>query len=79
VKLSKLTLLTLTLATLAACTPESKEITSSFVLPEGLKDCKAYVLKDGNIKILYVVRCPNSQTSTIKTGKHPVHVSVVEE
>ena len=36
----------------------------------GLEDCKFFELRS-NLQILYVVRCPNSTTSTRTGGKNP--------
>lgn len=47
---------------LAGCTPSAKQVIPE-VIPDGLSDCKFYVLKDSNGISLHVVRCPNSSTS----------------
>lgn len=57
---------------LTGCDFSSKEKTSSYTLPAGLEDCHIYrVTPDGMGKTLYVVRCPNSNTSTTySSGKN---------
>ena len=58
---------------LTACTPKVEEITPSqysenaYVFPEELKDCKGYRLRPSCGIPLFVIRCPNSQTS-VTTG-----------
>lgn len=51
--------------------PNYTDKTTSYMLPEGMKDCKVYKLEgEGNSKTLTVVRCPYSETSTTyRTGK----------
>lgn len=58
------------LALLSACTPTGREDTSYTVMPQGLRDCKVYTITNDSGGRLYVVRCPNSDTSTTyKSGK----------
>lgn len=45
-----------------ACSPYHKPKTD-YSLPTELVDCKVFVISDG-MKDLYVVRCPNSNTTT---------------
>ena len=45
-----------------ACSPYHKPKTGYSVPPE-LQDCKIFVISDG-IQDLYVVKCPNSNTTT---------------
>jgi uncharacterized protein YceK len=45
---------------------------------DDLKDCKTYKVGDG-MKSMYIVRCPNSTTSTLIPGKNPVHTVVIDE
>ena len=57
----------------------TSEETSSFTLPEGLKDCKIYGIQNGNSMSLSVVRCPNSTVSTTyKSGKTTVTTVVID-
>ena len=73
--------------TAASCSPEpSQETTVKYQLPEGLKDCKIHsVRSNGSLlgiptHIMYVVRCPNSATSTsYQQGKSSQNVTVVDE
>lgn len=48
---------------LTGCSPSYTDKSSTFLMPEGMKDCKVYKL-EGSDKTLYVVRCPQSETST---------------
>lgn len=64
-------------AALAGCQPYAEEVTYP-VMPEGLKDCRTFVISDGSVRVR-VVRCPNSQTSTTRPGKGTTHSTVVEK
>lgn len=44
---------------------------------DDLKDCKTYQVSDG-MKSMYIVRCPNSTTSTLVPGKNPVHAVTID-
>lgn len=62
-------LIALTLVLLAGCTPSAEEKTWP-ILPDGLKDCKFYKLRDDSGNTITVVRCPASSTSVqYKVGK----------
>lgn len=63
---------------LTACGPTQQEYQAS--LPEGLSDCKFYLVNT-NGNTTRVVRCPNSSTSTYhKDGKAPsVDTNVIED
>ena len=64
---------------IAGCTPETKEISSNYVLPKGLEDCQIYEMSATTAR-LYVVRCPNSTTNTTTTsGKTTNSVSTIKE
>ncbi len=56
---------------LSGCNPSYTDKSTSYLMPEGMKDCKVYVLDgDASSKTLTVVRCPSSDTSTTyKVGK----------
>lgn len=50
---------------LSGCNPTYTDKSSSYLMPEGMKDCKVYSLEgDATSKTLTVVRCPQSETST---------------
>ena len=51
--------------------PSYTDKSTSYLMPEGMKDCKVYRLEgEGNSKTLTVVRCPSSDTSTTyRVGK----------
>jgi hypothetical protein len=57
--------LILSLMILAGCTPSATEIVWP-VVPDGLKDCKFYKLKDTKGNTLSIARCPLSAT-TVET------------
>lgn len=64
---------------IAGCTPETKEISANYVLPKGLEDCQIYEMSAPTAR-LYVVRCPNSTTSTTTTsGKTTNSVATTQE
>lgn len=56
---------------LAGCNPGYQEVDDSYrVRPDHLKDCQITRLDGSNGGYIYVVRCPNSTTSTTyKVGK----------
>lgn len=56
---------------LSGCNPAYTDKSSSYLMPEGMKDCKVYKLEgDTGSKTLTVVRCPQSETSTVSmSGK----------
>lgn len=63
---------------LSGCDMSSGERTYKYDLPEGLHDCKIYKV-NGDGRVLYVVRCPNSSThTTYSSGKTISSVSVNE-
>jgi hypothetical protein len=63
---------------LGGCDATTTEV-HGFILPEGLKDCKIYRLRDG-ISHITVTRCPNSSTSTqYQTGKTTSSSTLVED
>lgn len=64
---------------ITGCTPETTEISDTYSLPKGLQDCQIYQMS-GSIARLYVVRCPNSTTSTTTTsGKITTSVATIQE
>lgn len=65
----KKSLIILTLL-LCGCSKSAEQIDSNYLLPSGLEDCKIYKLNsEGLSQTLYVVRCPNSSTSTNWSGQ----------
>jgi hypothetical protein len=69
-----------TLFVLASCTAKYEDATGKYPSkPESLKDCIFTELHDVNGNKLTIVRCPNSQTSTIRAGKHPEQAVVIED
>ena len=56
---------------LSGCNPSYTDKSTSYLMPESMKDCKVYVLDgDASSKTLTVVRCPSSDTSTTyRVGK----------
>ena len=56
---------------LSGCNPSYTDKSTSYLMPEGMKDCKVYVLDgDASSRSLTVVRCPSSDTSTTyRVGK----------
>jgi len=75
--MSKLILLCALLA-ITGCTPSASQLDFP-VLPDGLKDCKFFYLRDGSGNHITVARCPNSATSIVSGGKHKRHSIVIEE
>lgn len=64
---------------IAACNPHSEDATVDFpVMPKELSDCKIYWIS-GKYRALYVVRCPNSTTSTTyRQGKTSATTVVID-
>lgn len=67
--MKKLTLLAImsSFVFVAGCSPKTEQKTHEYHLPPELSDCKIFKLTDGtgNFKsILYVTRCPESNTAT---------------
>ena len=60
---------------LSACTPGYKDQSASWVLPAGMKDCKVYYLESG-LSSATVVRCPDSETTTVSGGKSKKSVTI---
>lgn len=62
---------------LSACTPSYAPV-SMPMLPEELKDCGFFSVSNGTDR-MYVVRCPNSTTSTTyRVGKHDETTVVID-
>lgn len=66
--MNKIILLCVLLA-ITGCTPSASQLDFS-VLPDELKDCKFFYLRDGSGNNITVARCPNSTTSVVSGGKH---------
>lgn len=63
---------------LTACVPRTESVENDSRLPKELQDCTIHKLSDGSGTRLYVVDCPNRKTtSTVRTGKNQVYVSLV--
>ena len=56
-------IMTFVVVCLVGCEKSTEEISGTFNMPEELKDCKMYKLSKGMINV-FVVRCPQSSTST---------------
>ncbi len=66
--MNKLILLCVLLA-ITGCTPSASQLDFP-VLPDGLKDCKFFYIRDGSGTSITVARCPNSTTSVMGGGKN---------
>ena len=65
---------------MTGCEKEAKESTANYDMPEGLKDCKVFSLKNDSGSWITVVRCPLSSTSTTySSGKSTATATVVEQ
>lgn len=62
--MKKLLLLPLLLA-LTACETNNRNITNNYALPQELSDCSITYLKSATEYDLTVIRCPNSDTTTM--------------
>jgi len=73
-------ILGLTLA-VSACAPTTKtpnDFPQLLKQTEGFEDCKIAALSNSVGTVLYVVRCPNSNTSLARPGKHPIYTTVMD-
>lgn len=56
---------------LVGCKAETKDVSSEFVLPQDISQCKVYELHDTNGGMLKALICPNATTATEwKEGKY---------
>lgn len=67
--------------TIGGCSRELKEMTDEFKLPPELSHCSIHKMSNGGLNnvYLYAVNCPNSTTSTTRSGKHPTRISVYNQ
>ena len=71
-------LIVLSIILLAGCSPSAEEKVWP-ILPDGLKDCKFYKLRDDSANTITVVRCPMASTTTqYKVGKSTQTTVVVD-
>ena len=75
--MKKLILLCSLLA-ITGCTPSVSQLDFP-VLPDGLKDCKFFYLRNGSGTSITVARCPNSSTSVISGGKTKYKSILIDE
>lgn len=76
VKMNKLLVLVSALL-LSACTPSYTDDSQRWLLPPGMEDCKVYYLQ-ASVGGVTVVRCPNSNTTTLSGGKSKKSVTITE-
>ena len=78
--MKKLAILVLAVLALTGCDPSGSEDAYPIV-PDGLKDCKFFVMsKGGPNSTIRVARCPNSVTTTnytVQEGKTTAHKAAV--
>ena len=55
------------------------DVSESYSMPDDLKHCKIYQLLSDRQSNLTVLKCDNTVNVTLKNGKTPMHVSVVDE
>lgn len=59
--------------------PKTVDITSHFVFPDDLKDCRIYELNGSGGEWIRMTRCPNSTTtSKYQTAGSPISTVVVD-
>ena len=56
----------------------TSEETSSFTLPEGLKDCTIHKMTSDKGTVLFAMRCPLSSTTVYQSGKNSSTATVNE-
>jgi hypothetical protein len=74
--MNKIIMLCVLLA-ITGCTPSASQLDFP-VLPDGLKDCTFFYLRDGGGTNITVARCPNSATSVV-SGSKSKHTSITTE
>jgi len=78
----KKTFLAISLAfTLTACSPSVRtppDFPELLKQTSGFEDCKIAQLQNSLGTVLYVVRCPNSDTGVNRPGKSPMNSEVIE-
>lgn len=77
--MKKLFIIPAVLLILTACDANYSEVSNEYKLPEELNDCKVFSLRNTHGSSHTVIRCPNSDTTTHKGGKHPKTVTVTED
>ena len=65
----RIVLLALALTCMSACTPVGKDITTSYEqIPDELRDCSIYFMRNKAGNDLHVIRCPSAST-TVQQGQ----------
>lgn len=76
--MKKYILIVLSILLLMSCEPSTSE-DRGFILPEGLNHCKSYFMSDGKGRVITVIHCPNSTTTTQSGGKHKTSTTVIDQ
>ncbi len=65
---------------LAGCDAYTDDVSDRYQLPKGLQDCEVYRMTASRGKDLYVIRCPNSTTTTsYQDNKQEVNTVTISE
>lgn len=77
--MKKIILAVLVATALVGCTPETKEVSNSWVLPPELQGCKVYDLSSDSGSSMKVIVCPNTSSisTTERQGKVDVDTTVI--
>ena len=77
--MKKIILAVLVATALVGCTPETKEVSNSWVLPPELQGCKVYALQNDAGSTMKVVVCPNTPSfaTNERQGKVDVDTTVI--
>lgn len=77
--MKKLILAVLVAAALVGCTPETKEVSNSWVLPPELQGCKVYALSNDTGSTMKALVCPNTSsfTTSSREGKVDVDTTLI--
>ncbi|AXN57888.1 hypothetical protein KASHIRA_02470 [Serratia phage vB_SmaM-Kashira] len=72
-------LILVTAVLLSGCDPTTRDVSGTFAIPQELKDkgCTMYRMKNEYAEAIYVLYCPNANTTTQLQAKHPANGSVI--
>lgn len=78
--MNKLLISLILIGFLGGCDMYTEESTANYILPDGLKDCKIYYMRNSYGNSVTVTRCPVSSSSTqYQSGKTAMSSTVVED
>ena len=77
--MKKLVITLFVVGLLVGCTKSTSEISTDYVLPPELSQCKVYFLDNGGLHPMRVLYCPNASTATTyMNGKVTEHTAMID-